>query len=424
MRSGKCKNYFNLFVIALLVFTATASATTYYVDATDGDDSKSGTSEANAWQNLSKVNSTTFSAGDSILFQCGEAWAGQLWPKGSGSSGSPITLSDYGDTNNGAPIINGGGAGRGAISLYNQEYWEISDLEITNYSGSADDKYCGIYVTAEDVNLPGGVNTMHHLRFENLEIHDVDGDMAYKLCGGIVITVKGTIRPLNWDDILVDSCYIYDVNRYAVTTQGQDSFNSRTLSDNADWTAWTNVVISNNLFEHTGGNACVIRMCDIALFEYNLIAYSTDELTGNAFYPYNSDGTIVQYNEHYATVYNNGDNECSGFDSDYQCHDSLFQYNYSHDNSGGFMVVTCSPDAGRFCDGTIVRYNISENDNTESAYTWATIYRISGQTTNTDIYNNTHYIGSGPSSSRIIYFKDWGGAGRMALVSTTTFSTT
>ncbi len=402
------QKYFSFFVIvSLLLICSTVSATTYYVDATDGDDDAAGTSSGTAWQNLSKVNSTTFSAGDSILFQCGETWSGQLWPKGSGSNGSPITLSDYGDTNNGAPIINGGGAGRGAIYLYSQEYWAISDLEITNYSGSADDSYCGIYVTAEDVNVTGG-NTLNYLHFSNLEIHNVDGDLTSKVSGGIIITLQGNDHAINWNDILVEDCYIYDVNRYAVSTFGQDAFSVRTTNDDGDWYAWTNVVVKNNTFEHTGGNTSVLRMCDGALFEYNVISNSTDEITGNAFYPFNSDNTIAQYNEIYATVYNSGDNECSALDADYQCHGTIFQYNYTHDNDGGAFVVVCSPDEGRFCDGTIIRYNIGENDSISSAYTWATIYRISGETDDTTIYNNTHYIGSGPSSSSILYHKQWG----------------
>ncbi|MDE0853776.1 MAG: hypothetical protein OSA97_05075, partial [Nevskia sp.] len=51
-----------------------ALAATYYVDAAAGSDSAAGTSATTAWQTLAKVNSTTFSAGDSILFQTGQHW--------------------------------------------------------------------------------------------------------------------------------------------------------------------------------------------------------------------------------------------------------------------------------------------------------------------------------------------------------------
>jgi len=78
---------------------------TYYVDATNGDDSNDGLSEANAWKTISKVNSSSFNAGDSILFKRGEVWREQLTVPSSGSSGNPITFGAYGSGAD--PIING-----------------------------------------------------------------------------------------------------------------------------------------------------------------------------------------------------------------------------------------------------------------------------------------------------------------------------
>ena len=63
---------------------ADAEGTTYYVDQDGGNDDASGTSEAEAWSSLDKINSVTFQPGDRILFQKGDVWTGQLSPKGSG----------------------------------------------------------------------------------------------------------------------------------------------------------------------------------------------------------------------------------------------------------------------------------------------------------------------------------------------------
>ena len=49
-----------------LVSASAALATTYYVDSAGGNDSWSGTSPSTAWQNLTKVNTVTFSPGDQI----------------------------------------------------------------------------------------------------------------------------------------------------------------------------------------------------------------------------------------------------------------------------------------------------------------------------------------------------------------------
>ncbi|MEQ4719589.1 hypothetical protein [Nonomuraea sp. B19D2] len=82
---------------ATATVTATAG-TTYYVDAAGGDDAASGLDEAHAWKSLGKLNETTFRPGDRILLRAGQRWTGQLWPKGSGESGAPITIDRYGES--------------------------------------------------------------------------------------------------------------------------------------------------------------------------------------------------------------------------------------------------------------------------------------------------------------------------------------
>ncbi|SEF79779.1 hypothetical protein SAMN05444920_101691 [Nonomuraea solani] len=82
---------------------AAETGTAYYVDA-NGDDSASGLDAAHAWKSLAKVSGTTFQPGDRILLRAGQRWSGQqLWPKGSGESGAPITIdldARYDITNN------------------------------------------------------------------------------------------------------------------------------------------------------------------------------------------------------------------------------------------------------------------------------------------------------------------------------------
>jgi hypothetical protein len=58
-------------------------------------------------------------------------------------------------------------------------------------------------------------------------------------------------------------------------------------------------------------------------------------------WPRSCDNTVVQYNEVSGMK---GTREGEGYDSDYNCRGTLFQYNFSHNNDGGFMLV-CN-DAG------------------------------------------------------------------------------
>lgn len=71
-RQGRPGRLTLLGVVGFLLFSlisgisgpvAEAAGTTYYVDAAQGSDNSSGTSEAAAWKTLGKVNSVTFSPG-------------------------------------------------------------------------------------------------------------------------------------------------------------------------------------------------------------------------------------------------------------------------------------------------------------------------------------------------------------------------
>ena len=75
------------------------------MDATNGNDANPGTSRAQAWQTIGKVNGETFRPTDRILLKRGEEWREQLTIPSSGIIGKPITFSSYGS--GAAPIING-----------------------------------------------------------------------------------------------------------------------------------------------------------------------------------------------------------------------------------------------------------------------------------------------------------------------------
>jgi hypothetical protein len=92
--------------LLLLVLAALpAQATTYYVAAA-GSDANNGTSTSTPWQTIAKVNASTFSPGDSVLFNRGDAWYGTaLTVPSAGSSGNPITFGAYGTGAN--PILKG-----------------------------------------------------------------------------------------------------------------------------------------------------------------------------------------------------------------------------------------------------------------------------------------------------------------------------
>ena len=67
--------FFFVFLFCLLPSLAFAG-TTYYVDATNGNDNNSGKGMNKAWKTISRVNNHSFATGDDVYFKCGETWSG------------------------------------------------------------------------------------------------------------------------------------------------------------------------------------------------------------------------------------------------------------------------------------------------------------------------------------------------------------
>ena len=156
--------------------------TTYYLDssaAPDGD----GKSEDTAFDSLEDINGIEFAAGDKILIKAGSEFQGQLYPKGSGSEEAPIVIDMYGEGEK--PLIDGNGRYSdaptfrdngpfgeegSAVYLCNQEYWEINNLRVKNWSDDGQDKErSGIRIEAY------GGGTYHHIYIKNCEISDIRG---------------------------------------------------------------------------------------------------------------------------------------------------------------------------------------------------------------------------------------------------------
>jgi parallel beta-helix repeat protein len=77
----------------------------YYVDATGGSDWNNGLMQTKPWQTIAKVEGTTLSPGDSVLFNRGDTWREDLEVPSSGADGNPITFGAYGTGAN--PTISG-----------------------------------------------------------------------------------------------------------------------------------------------------------------------------------------------------------------------------------------------------------------------------------------------------------------------------
>lgn len=384
------------------------TGTNYYIDSISGNDANTGLSDATAWQSLTNVNKTSFKPGDSILFKCGCTWSGViLHPSGSGITGSPIVISKYGNGN--LPQINGNTAkvhNTYAVTLNNQEYFTISNLDITNNyqstSSSTALKY-GIYVSATDYG------TVHNITLTNLVIHDVLGSYYSNVnAGGIFCEIKGSSKVTIFDSLLIDHCKIYNVDRTGISNASSWS-PSRPINSDKGWAPSTNLVVQYCEIDSSGANSIIIREATAPKIQYNKTWKSSIRYSGNAIFVFDCDDALIQYNESAYNVYNAKDADASAFDGDYHCHRTVIQYNYSHDNDGGAWVIVSDPAfSGTFDDSCIIRYNISQNDCHSNASHEQAICRIDGNITNTTIYNNVIY--SSHDCINVINHCAWGGS--------------
>lgn len=349
----------------------------YYVDDVNGNDNNPGTSPSQAWKTLTKVNNTTFQPGDAILFKAGGIWVGQLHPKGEGTAGSPILIDQYDSGNK--PFIDGNGMTGAPVRLFNQSYWEIGNLEISNDATAEGDRR-GLEVLASNYG------TANHIHLKNLVIHDVKGivggtSAAKRTAGIYIATVDDSGTDTRFNDILIEDCELYNISNQGIVTNNEVKAND--YPGTAGWhkRKFTNVSIRNNTIHHITKNAMIVRLTEGGVVEYNVCYHTATETTGNTMFSRSALGTVFQYNEGYLNQSPGVDG--SMYDADLGSPECVFQYSYSHDNAHGLMWYATYPQD----EDIIVRYNISQDDK-------GFLVAVRSDMESTYIYNNVFYIPS------------------------------
>lgn len=368
----------------LILFISCGNSNIYYVDSVNGDDSYSGTSELRPWKSLTKLNQHTFKPGDQILFKAGTVYEGQFEPQGSGNEEKPIIVDKYGDGYK--PVLNGNGKKTHTLMLKNIGYWEVNNIEITNIGKTEESGRKGVYIYAWDAG------DIRHIHLKNLTVHNVNGSCIKNDGGGdgIFWHNGGDSIPTRFIDLLIEDCHVYECQRNGI--------NSRGNSSRVKWYPNLNVVIRRNLIEKVPGDGIVPIGCDGALIEYNVVRDSPDLLriqdAAAGIWPWSSDNTIIQYNE---VSMQNAKWDGQGYDSDYNCRNTTIQYNLSHNNAGGFVMIcnegnTLGKPYNIGTENTIIKGNVSINDGLRAYKTrpgwFSPTIHISGPSKNTLLEDN------------------------------------
>ncbi|KAJ5773055.1 Pectin lyase fold/virulence factor [Penicillium paradoxum] len=378
----------------LAILPQLCAAASYYFDgsaATNGE----GT-EAKPFNTLSSIPSLSLSPGDNILLKRGTTFTGPLSLDSSGSAGSVITIGAYGDASKSKPIVQAGDS-LSSVLIKGSSFVTVQDLNITNPGDNSSPRR-GVYVYASDAGR------VQEITLQRLYIHDVRGWMPStttsgagtgkyaNASGAIVVEAAGSVTPTYFDRVTIQDNEIRSVDRQGIYTWTnwcrRDAlaafWNSLCTKP---WAASSGLVIQRNRLYDIGGDGIVVKGNNDALVLSNTVVgfNRRSESFNVGIWTANSDGSIFRYN----TV-SGGKTEYDGmsYDVDHSTSGTLFEYNLSHNNEGGFFLL-CPYD--KPTRNFTIRYNLSVNDR-------ARIFNIcSGSLVDGQIYKNTIYIGAGLS---------------------------
>lgn len=380
-----------LTLLSVMVRPAHAAGPTYYVDcsaSSNGDGS-----QGNPWNTLNSVNATNFQPGNTILFHSGTTCSGQLHPGGSGNSSATISI---GTDGSGSARIDGNGT-VDTVYLYNQQYWDISNLEITN-TGSSAAEVAGVRIVAQDSG------TISHIHLSHLYVHNVSGVLQngqYNdyTTGSIVIQVTGSTTQTHFDDVLITGCTIQHTDRVGIVAVWSTWGNRGGITyQSGPWVPSTNVNIQNNTITDTGADAILVYADTGPNVQNNTVSNAAAR-NGNgvvAVWSTDVDNPIFQGNQVSGT---GASNDGEAFDCDYETYGCTVQNNTTHDNYGGFVTFYGAANT------VSITGNVSTNDGSGNGNLIRNAFQIqAGQ-----ISGNTFYLRSGanvadgPFSSNVSY---------------------
>lgn len=388
---------FSKFLCLILPVIALASlrlqAATYYVDSSQGDDTKAGTDATTPWKTIEKVNQTELQAGDKVLLKRGGVWSGQLTIHNAGGDGNPIYIGAYGDETQPKPTINGGGSVKAAVFIKNgSNHVTVEGLAVTNFDGQdifdgAEGDRCGIKAGEWGGDL-SDIKILHN------EVYFIEGFSNHTKTGsprGTTLDPKSNNQYLagaifahavQMTDVLIDGNDVHDCTGTGIFVFAQKNV--------------TGALVQNNRINNIGSDGIEINNATSPVVQYNSCIKAANN-SGDAprgpgvlgyrglaccgMWAFHSSDVLFQYNYCEGTHQIKYDGQAWDFDLN-MSGTCVYQYNFSRDNEGGFILSNNEKRAGytRIC-----RFNISVNDGAKQGKGEWFFNGIS------DYYNNIFY---------------------------------
>jgi len=431
----------------------TGNGQVYYISSSKGDDANDGLTMETAWRTFSPVNTTNrYSAGSVILLKAGDVWSATTFRTDSavaGTASAPITVGMYVDPaapSENAPRIDANyapGTPYSAMGTTNlnsrsfaleieRSYWHVYDLELTNWGYNDATRTLAVSADRGGARIRNQSNQHSEgVILSHVYIHHVNGSNPKHGGGynqgqgvGIAATNNGNFRINN---MRIENNLLRHISRNGIVTSGWNNNRLWSMPGNDNFSTpaanrGQNNAIRGNILEDIWGDGILVGGAYKTVVERNLVIntvsnpFKYPNLTGNAVsnlsaavWSFDADAIVFQFNEICYTGVPRDNQVADGqaFDSDYYTTNNLYQYNYTHNNEGGFFMA-CGPEYS-YTEGTVVRYNLSVDDG--SMYGKRAIFQIGGGggVHNTWIYNNTIYTSPDHAVFQVFHGEPWDG---------------
>jgi hypothetical protein len=375
---------------------------TYFLDAVGGDDAQDGTTPETAWKTLERLSNVRLNAGDVVLFKAGDVFTGRFYLWGSGTPEEPIVFGAFGSGPK--PRLQGGELDTEVIYITGDRGLEFRNLEISNFhpEGTIAHRY-GIRIQAS-----AGSGDMQHFHFHHLDFVDIEGADPENESRAILAQAldfgdePDSLRS-RFNGFVVENCFFARIDGRAVQLHDRNQSLSDSRIRGHNYYPTIGFVFQNNTGMDIHRNLLQIQGTKDAVIQYN---YMSGTVEGSAFWPFDTEGTLVQFNDFRHLRNENADSYICHFD--YNCIDTVMQYNFGYDVDGGLIEVIVLSDFSFFQEDAVARYNIGVDVGFRDKPNAAGIM-LSGRVTRSRIYNNTIVTTDRQSAYKAIAINNWGG---------------
>lgn len=375
------------------------TGTTYYVSPA-GSNSNAGTSPSAPWLTLAKVNTSTFNAGDSILFQGGATFTGTLTAYApsvgghfNGTAANPITIGSYGA---GRATLVSSGNSTVVIDIYDTAGIIVRDLVIRGTGAASTSTGISIF---SDLTTP-----LNFIYMTNLDI----SLNSYGIGSG---TGSDTVTT----GVLIENVSLFNSILHDNNTTGFLTYGALSGAGAGRTYPHLNYFLRGNLSYNnagTGGVACghgfALNELSTATVEYNTAHDNGSNCSGaTGFVAYETQKVIFQFNESYSNK-TNGSLDGDGIDCDVSCSQCTIQYNYIHDNQGSGILLFQGVGGGPTSYEKVARYNVLQNNNQSNITNGGEIriQNASGNQSNVQVYGNVVYNNIASTTRSLMQISD------------------